>query len=75
MEGETMSSEKQLSYEDIIARMKEKDFDEEDVIIKGSHPDGEEYLSEANQALRVSVKYIKEIEKISSALADGLSVK
>lgn len=70
-----MSTEKQLSYEEIIAMMEAKDFDEEDVIIEGSHPDGEEYLSEANQALRASIKYLKEIEKISSELADGLAVK
>lgn len=70
-----MSSEKRISYEEIMAKMKEKDFDEEDVIIKGSYPDGEEYLSEANQAMRLSIRFIKEIEKISSALADVLSVK
>lgn len=70
-----MSTEKQLSYEEIMTMFEKKDFDEDDVVIKGSQLDGEEYLREANQALRASVKYLREIEKASSALADGLSVK
>ena len=68
----TMAIEKKLSFEEIMAMMKEKDFDEEGVIIEGAHPAGEEYLDEANQALRESVAYLKKIEAISSKLAEGL---
>ena len=71
-----MAAEKKLSFEEIMAKMKEKDFDEDGVIIEGSHPAGEEYLDdEANQALRASVAYLKKIEAISSKLAGSLIVR
>ena len=67
-----MATTKELSFADIMAMMKEKDFDETGIIIEGSHPAGEEYLSEENQALRASVAYLKRIDDISSELAAGL---
>ena len=67
-----MATEQNLSFEEFMAMMKEKDPNEEFVILEGAHPAGEEYLDEANQALRKSVAYLKRIEAISSKSAEGL---
>ena len=69
-ETEQTPVKKGITREELERARAEKDFDKKPITIKGSHRASKKYINEANQTLRSTGAYLKEVEKMKTAKQD-----
>lgn len=69
-ETEQTPVKKGITREELERARAEKDFDKKPITIKGSHHASKKYINEANQTLRSTGAYLKEVEKMKTAKQD-----